>query len=138
MAQGLQYGTTVSIKDSLVTPRRLQGIAECIKGRASWSACTKLSPRLTERRFLHELRQHGLSTLEVGLESLLEGTQQRIRKLCFDCRCELSVVVNYMVGFPWEDPSESQARLDDVHCILQAAGIQGRSMVEVNSFELSV
>jgi radical SAM superfamily enzyme YgiQ (UPF0313 family) len=112
-------GTSMSIKDSLVTPLRLMQIASCVQQQqrqrgavVPWSACTKLHPKLAELEFLQQLSRHGLATLEVGLESLLPETQRRIDKIqsqeLFERVVEtirnvpeVSLVV-YMTGFPWE------------------------------------
>lgn len=70
----------VSIRDSLVTPRRLEEIGSCIAGRVQWSACTKLNHKLNGP-LLQKLQSQGLTTLEVGLKSLLTETQRRISKV---------------------------------------------------------
>ena len=145
-ARLMQSGTTISLKDSLATSTRLTEIGACIQGRVKWSACTKLSHRLDMKR-LSQLCTDGLSTLEVGLESLLPQTQKYIDKIQPESLYEkfvhdvanlpdLSLVVNYMVGFPWEDSSESQAKLEDAKRILIAALGRERGHIELNEFEL--
>ena len=142
-------GTRLCIKDSLVTPLRLEHIAtKCVKGRVSWSACTKLHAKLVNKDFLHNTlsRKGGLRTLEVGLESLHPETQRRIDKIQSQSLFEnfvrvvaqdapdLSLVVNYMTGFPW-DCEESDAKLHWVQDFMTSQ-LGNRGCVEHNTFEL--
>jgi radical SAM superfamily enzyme YgiQ (UPF0313 family) len=121
---------SVSIQDSLTTATRLDTIGSCIQGRARWSACTKLSSRL-DSQLLTKLHREGLATLEVGLESLLDETQKRVSKVQppwpygHFARDDASVpditlVLYYMVGFPWESPDEALAKLDEARRILKS------------------
>jgi hypothetical protein len=138
---------TVSLKDSLVTPKRLKEIASVIQGRVRWSACTKLHPKLVDDKLLHYLTENGLATLEVGLESLLVETQRRVAKVhrpnlfedflkTVEVIPELSIVINYMTGFPWEAEQESLAGLDRARCLARKyLGVE-RGKVEHNEFEL--
>lgn len=113
---------TISIKDSLVTVDRLRAIGQIIAGRVEWSACTKLTKNL-DPSLLSELSKSGCRTLEVGLESLDPETQQRIHKIQpFSLleeflkgaeRAGISIVINYMTGFPWEKPNEAEAILEN-------------------------
>jgi len=140
-------GTTVSLKDSLVSATRLSEIGGCIQGRVKWSACTKLSTRLSFKR-LTRLCADGLATLEVGLETLLPETQRRIDKVQSEMLYEsfvsdvanlpsdLSLVVNYMVGFPWEDEEAAKAKLDDAERILTSSLGRNRGRIELNEFAL--
>jgi len=135
----------VAIKDSLATPLRLQQIAGCVDGRVKWSACTKLSPRLS-REVLEYLGEKGLATLEVGLESLLPESQRRIDKIQPPQLYEtivknvatvehLHLVVNYMVGFPWEYPQRAEAGMEKAQILLKKhLGEKGH--LELNHFEL--
>lgn len=137
---------SLSIKDSLVTPTRLMDIGNCIGNRVPWSACTKLGKRL-DLSCLKSLNHDGLATLEVGLESLVQETQQRISKVQPPSLFEkfvsdvaeldnLMLVINYMVGFPWEDPNEAMAKLNEAQATLhQHLGIE-RACIELNQFEL--
>jgi hypothetical protein len=136
----------ISLKDSLVSTNRLTDIASCVKGRVLWSACTKLGQRLSSEDTLRQLRGDGLATLEVGLESLLSETQHRIGKIQEQVLFEdfvsniskvpdMSIVVNYMTGFPWEDPIESHRKLREVEDILYTQ-LGPRAKVEHNRFEL--
>jgi hypothetical protein len=141
-----KIGASVSIKDSLATTTRLDAIGSCIQGRARWSACTKLSSRL-DLKLLTKLHREGLTTLEVGLESLLDETQKRVSKVqppwlyenfVRDVASvpEMTLVVNYMVGFPWENPDEALAKLDEARTILENHLGGEKACIELNNFEL--
>ena len=135
----------IAIKDSLATPVRLRQIADCIAGQVQWSACTKLNHKL-DQPFLQYLRDRGLVTLEVGLESMLPETQKRIdkiqcpklyQKVVHDVSSVdgLSLVVNYMTGFPWEDIEMSSQKVNEVSSLLRTSlGEYGH--LEHNTFEL--
>lgn len=140
-------GSTVSLKDSLVTPQRLVELSGCIQNRVRWSACTKLSPRLDNAR-LTKLTDSGLATLEVGLETLLSDSQKRINKIqpqslyedflrtVADMNNDLSVVVNYIIGFPWEDPEVAKSKLDEAQALLTCILGKEKGLLELNEFEL--
>lgn len=139
-------GASVSIKDSLVTSTRLDAIGSCINGRVKWAACTKLSRRL-DFDLLLKLQTNGLGTLEVGLESLLEETQRRVKKIQSLSLYEtfakdvanvpdLTLVVNYMVGFPWENRDEAIDKREEAQSILQFHLGPDRATMELNDFEL--
>mmetsp|Transcript_5973 Transcript_5973/g.17265 ORF Transcript_5973/g.17265 Transcript_5973/m.17265 type:complete len:491 (+) Transcript_5973:215-1687(+) len=146
-AQCMGNDTSVSIKDSLVIATRLSEIGDLIQGRVKWSACTKLSRRL-DRQKLMQLSANGLATLELGLESLLPQTQRRIDKMQPESRyhdfvrsvaemdSDLSLVVNYMVGFPWENKEEAHAKLEEVRDFLMKNLGPDRGTIELNTFEL--
>ena len=142
----VSMNASVSIKDSLATCTRLLEIGACIDNRVPWSACTKLSKRL-DLSCLDRLNRNGLATLEVGLESLLEETQRRISKVQPPMMFEqfvsdvakvdnLTLVVNYMIGFPWEDPVEAMAKLNEAKAILDKHLGDDRACIELNEFEL--
>ncbi|KAL7570350.1 hypothetical protein ACA910_017191 [Epithemia clementina (nom. ined.)] len=136
---------SIAIKDSLATPLRLRQIADCIAGQVQWSACTKLNTKI-DAQFLQYLRDRGLATIEVGLESLLPETQKRIDKIQSQAIYEkfvqdvasvkgLYLVVNYMTGFPWEDPEASTRKMREAReLMLDYLGDSGH--LEHNSFEL--
>jgi hypothetical protein len=139
-------GASISMKDSLVTSNRLDAIGSCIGGRVKWAACTKLSYRL-DYDLLLKLQTTGLGTLEVGLESLLEETQRRVSKIqpvslyetfVKDVAAipDLTLVVNYMVGFPWEKENEAADKMQIARSILQTHLGSDRAIVELNDFEL--
>jgi hypothetical protein len=141
-----KLGASVSIKDSLVTSSRLCEIGDCIANRAQWSACTKLSSRLDLDTLLR-LRRSGLATLEVGLESLLPETQKRVGKVQPQLLYEefvsnvakvpgLTLVVNYMVGFPWEQSQEALSKREEARAILTRHLGSERARIESNEFEL--
>ncbi|KAG7340813.1 hypothetical protein IV203_024356 [Nitzschia inconspicua] len=144
--QAMEGGGTLALKDSLVTPKRLEEIAKIIAGRVKWSACTKLHPKLADVFLLATLTYNGLTTLEVGLESLLPETQRRVAKehppylledflAAADSAGDLAIVVNYITNFPWEDEAESIAGLDAAKGLVNYyLGAKGK--VEHNSFEL--
>ncbi len=137
-------GARVSFKDSLVVPGRLEALAELIRGRVRWSACTKLHPRL-DTAFLTRLAAGGCATLEIGLETLTPAGQLVIDKrqsmplfLSFlDAaeRAGIAVVVNYITGFPGTDPDEEQEWLQRVQAELATRpGLVAK--VEHNTFQL--
>ena len=135
----------ISFKDSLVTPKRLRDIAGCIRGRVQWSACTKLSPPLADQTVLRSMADKGLATLEVGLESLLPETQRRVGKMqpqaLFEkfvsevSQSEISLVVNYMTDFPWEDQEEAKIKMLETKNTVNYY-LAGRGKLEHNRFEL--
>lgn len=85
--------------------------------------------------------------MEVGLESLLPDTQRKINKIqppeLFENFLRhvrsvpgVSVVVNYMTGYPWEDPAVAKAKYHETINLIAQYGLQDRVCVEHNSFEL--
>jgi len=141
-----KWGASISVKDSLATPLRMKEIGECIKNEVKWSATTKLSKNLNEKS-LALLQNNGLRTLEVGLESLLKETQIKIKKKQSQALFEtflrntsqvpnLTLVINYMIGFPWEDESLALEKLEEVRVLLKDTIGTNRSMIELNTFEL--
>jgi radical SAM superfamily enzyme YgiQ (UPF0313 family) len=133
----------LSIKDSLVEPERLVEIAAGVGGRVEWSACTKLSRQL-DGGMLRRLHEGGLRTLELGVETMVPSMQLLIHKRQpFDLfrsvigdavEAGLSVVVNYIIGFPGEDPHESLEWRLRVEEELEPFG--GRVKLSLNDFEL--
>jgi len=136
-------GGAVSFKDSLVVAKRLEEIAAMIDGRVRWSACTKLSPVL-DRAFLRRLASAGCATLEVGLETLTPAGQLLIDKrqtwpLFLDvldaaAHARISLVVNYMTGFPAVDAAEEAAWLDRVRTAIAERDLTAK--LEHNVFQL--
>lgn len=136
-----RLGATVSFKDALVLAPRLDELAQLIGGRVPWSACTKLAPSLDEKR-LRRLAAGGCRTLEVGLESVLPETLQIIDKrqpLALFERVAaaaqgagIALVVNYMTGFPGEDPARARNGLARIHALASRYGGQ----VTHHGFEL--
>ena len=116
----MKGGAAISFKDSLLPTPMLRAIALVVGGRVEWSACTKLSPGL-DADTLSLLARNGCRTLEVGLESLNLEAQRRIDKiqpielldefLTSASSAGISVVVNYITGFPWESPVEAERLL---------------------------
>lgn len=116
--EAVSRGAAVALKDSLLLPQRLADAASAIAGRARWSACTKLHPRL-DTAFLRQLAAGGCATLEFGLETLSPTGQAMIDKrqsadlflrvLDGCAESGISVVVNYITGFPGV-PADEDAR----------------------------
>jgi hypothetical protein len=48
----------------------------------------------------------------------------------------LNLVVNYMVGFPWEDPAKAMAKLNKVQVYLHTFLGSDQACIELNKFEL--
>lgn len=142
--EAVSRGAAIALKDSLLLPQRLAEAGAVIAGRAPWSACTKLHPRL-DAPFLRQLAADGCATLEFGLETLSSAGQAMIDKrqsvglflrvLDGATEAGISVVVNYITGFP-SVPEEEDARwLDFVRDALAARpGLVGK--IEHNRFQL--
>ncbi len=102
----------LSFKDSLLVLNQLHAIGDMIKGRVMWSACTKLHPNMNLQT-MKRLYAEGLRTLEIGLETLDESSQELINKpqkpevltSFLDAAAEsgVAVVINYMTGLPGAD-----------------------------------
>jgi len=135
----------VAIKDSLVSPNRLGEIADRIAGAVPWSACTKLNPRL-DADLLRRIARGGCRTLEIGLETLVPASQILIDKqqpaalflaiLDGAADAGISLVVNYMTGFPGEDPEEAQQHRQRVERELEMRRPKLMAKLEHNEFEL--
>ena len=120
MDVAVREGAAISFKDSLLPAPMLRAIALVVGGKAEWSSCTKLAPSL-DADTLSLLARNGCRTLEVGLESLNLETQRRIDKvqpvelldrfLTAAASAGISVVINYITGFPWESPIEAEGLL---------------------------
>ena len=138
-------GAVVSLKDSLLVPRRLEQVAACINGRVPWAGCTKLHPRL-DRAMLSRLARSGCRTLEFGLETLLPESQALIAKRqteelfakVLDACASAGVhpVVNLITGFPGEEAAAAAEMLAQVERALFVAGGAEFGQVEHNAFEL--
>lgn len=143
--EAMARGAVVSLKDSLLLPRRLEEVAACVAGRVLWAGCTKLHPRL-DRAFLTRLAGAGCRTLEFGLETLLPDSQSLIAKRqseelllkVLDACAHAGVhpVINVITGFPGEDPEAASAMIAHVEAALLTAGGAGFGQVEHNTFEL--
>ena len=134
----------ISFKDSLLPTPMLRAIALVVGGKVEWSACTKLAPSL-DSDTLSLLARNGCRTLEVGLESLNLETQRRIDKvqpvelldrfLAGAASAGISVVINYITGFPWEDAGEADGVLQELKEHIKGfGGLVAR--VEQNRFNL--
>ena len=135
---------TISFKDSLLPAPALRSISYIIDGRLEWSACTKLASNL-DFDLLSLMARSGCRTVEVGLESLNPETQVRIDKIqpmkLLESFLEaaslagLGVVVNYITGFPWEDPVRAEDELLQLRQFL-AARPNLTAKIEHNRFAL--
>lgn len=143
--QAEKHDATITLKDSLVEPRRLVQVASCVGGRVSWAACTKIHPAL-DVGLLNLLVHGGCRTLEFGLETLLPESQRLIakrqsgetlqRNLEACALAGVFPVVNVMTGFPGEDAGAAEEMLRDARNLLEAeCGSWG--LVKHNIFELS-
>ncbi|MFZ5476676.1 MAG: radical SAM protein [Myxococcota bacterium] len=118
VAEAEARGAEVAVKDALATPARLDAIANVVRGRVRWAACTRLVPRLGRAR-LARLVDAGLRTLEVGVESLEPAHLARLRKaqppalvedLLRDAEgLDVTLVLNTMCGFPGQTEAEADA-----------------------------
>lgn len=141
-----QLHAIVSFKDSLLVPGQLVEVANCINGRVKWSACTKLHDSFDKAKML-DLASKGLSTLEIGLETLDSNTQQLINKKqstelfnAFLDAAEFSgiaVVINYMTGLPGADPDEEQKWYEYVKSEV-ARRPKLKAKIEHNTFQLEL
>jgi radical SAM superfamily enzyme YgiQ (UPF0313 family) len=130
-----EAGAAISFKDSLVTHVRLQELADKIRGDVPWSACTKLHSQL-DHDLLGSVAQSGCRTLEVGLETLDPETQKLIEKRqlepWFDQAIEgcgrhgISLIVNYITGFPGENEHKSGELLKSLDSRLDRLSKEGR------------
>lgn len=136
-------GAAVSFKDSLVECTRLEDLAKLIDGRVPWSACTKLSRALSPA-LLRRLAEAGCATLEVGLETLVPEAQRRIKKrqswplflevLDAAAAARISLVVNYMTGFPGVDADDELDWFERVQVAIAERRIVAK--IEHNIFQL--
>lgn len=111
----------VAVKDAYLVPDRMAAVAACAQGRARWSACTRLLPRLGRERLV-TCAAAGLRTLEVGLESVHSEILRRAGKpqttvdlesLLGDAQgLDMHVIVNVMFGFPGERREDALRALE--------------------------
>ena len=83
-----------------------------------WFVQTRVYPRL-DKDLLGMLARSGFSTIEFGLESADQRTLkivkkgislQAVRRILSDCEeVGIKVILNFMIGFPWE--TEESGRL---------------------------
>ncbi|MEY3851935.1 MAG: hypothetical protein RI910_915 [Verrucomicrobiota bacterium] len=136
----------LSFKDSLLVLNQLIAIGDMIKGRVMWSACTKLHPNLNVQT-MKRLHAEGLRTLEVGLETLDESSQELINKpqkpevltSFLDAAAEsgVAVVINYMTGLPGADAAAEAYWLKVVRDEV-ASRPALNAMIEHNTFQLEM
>ena len=144
--QAEKLGAVVSFKDSLLVPGQLVEVANHINGRVKWSACTKLHDSFDKVK-MSDLASKGLSTLEIGLETLDSSTQQLINKKqsaelfkTFLDAAEFSgvaVVINYMTGLPGADPDEELKWYEYVKTEV-ASRTNLKAKIEHNTFQLEL
>ena len=141
--EAARCSAVVSLKDSLLIPDRLVEVAELIAGRVEWSGCTKLHKRL-DAELLARLAAAGCRTLEVGVETLSETAQRLVEKkqalplleqvIEAAAGSGISLVVNYITGFPGEDLRAELLLLEHVRQMIRHPGLQAR--IEHNTFQL--
>jgi hypothetical protein len=144
--QAAAHDAVVSFKDSLLVPNQLRDVGALIKGRVTWSACTKLHSSF-DRETMRRLYGEGLRTLEIGLETLDEASQGIINKpqsptllrSFLDAAAEagVAIVINYMTGLPGADTGEEQHWLDVVRAEV-ATRPKLKAMIEHNTFQLEM
>ena len=144
--QAAARDAVVSFKDSLLVPNQLRDVGAVIKGRVTWSACTKLHSSF-DRETMRRLYGEGLRTLEIGLETLDEASQGIINKpqspallrSFLDAAAEagVAIVINYMTGLPGADAREEQHWLDVVRAEV-ATRPTLKAMIEHNTFQLEM
>lgn len=136
----------LSFKDSLLVPSQLKSVAELVAGRVVWSACTKLNVSF-DAQTMRQLHVSGLRTLEIGLETLQESSQELIGKqqslslfrgfLDAAAAAGVAVVVNYMTGLPGADLDEEQECLNIVREeVASRPSLVAR--IEHNTFQLEM
>lgn len=145
VAEAIRRGAHVSFKDSPLTSPLLRRAGDLVRGRVSWSGCTKLNPTL-DVATLRTFARQGCRTLEIGLEPLLEDAQMLIEKrqskslfvrtLDATADAGIALVVNYMTGFPGIDAEEERQCFEVVHDLLARRHGRLDAKVEHNRFEL--
>lgn len=116
-------GGVVSFKDSYLSPDLLDRLAAEIAGKVRWSACTRVSAKLDEVR-LRRWAKGGCATLELGVETLTEdgqrvagkrqGRAQVLAVLDAADKAGISLVLNYMLGFPGVDRAAQERALAEL------------------------
>jgi anaerobic magnesium-protoporphyrin IX monomethyl ester cyclase len=144
--QAVAHRAVLSFKDSLLVPSQIKEVGALIAGRVMWSACTKLSDSF-KLETLRQLYASGLRTLEIGLETLHESSQELIGKqqslhlfrrfLDAAAASGVGVVVNYMTGLPGADATEERDCLQVVRSEV-AARPSLIARIEHNTFQLEM
>jgi radical SAM superfamily enzyme YgiQ (UPF0313 family) len=112
--------TRIQLSDEDVRPDRLRDMADELNRRSmniEWSIQTRFYPTLSGE-LLKKLLASGCRTIEFGLESASLGTLKRIdkgislktvRRVLADCEAAgMSVILNCMVGFPFETEEDAE------------------------------
>ncbi|MBI5536576.1 MAG: cobalamin B12-binding domain-containing protein [Deltaproteobacteria bacterium] len=143
IAEAAGLDAVVCFKDSLLLPARLREIASLVRGRVRWAGCTKIHQAL-DRSLLASLAAAGCDTLELGLESADPRVQFTIHKrqrlgtflnvVDAAAHAGISLVVNYITGFPGEDPGLAGELLHQTLDTLDQSGV--RFQLEHNRFQL--
>ncbi|MCL5099183.1 MAG: B12-binding domain-containing radical SAM protein [Candidatus Omnitrophica bacterium] len=119
--------SNVQLVDEDVRPERLHRLADLARGTPEppiqWMIQTRFYRGL-DRELLCQLARSGFSTIEFGLESSSEQTLKMIKKgisipmvrrILADCeQAGIKVVLNFMVGFPWEIEADALKSLEFV------------------------
>jgi hypothetical protein len=116
----------IQLVDEDVTPKRLRQLAELSlatgpEPEVQWFLQTRFYPAL-DKELLGMLARGGFSTIEFGLESANQGTLKIVKKgislkavqrILSDCEeVGIKVILNFMIGFPWETEAAGQQALD--------------------------
>lgn len=122
------YGVDhIQLVDEDVRPERLSMMADFLlrndKIKVHWMIQTRFYKELDES-LLQKIKRAGFETIEFGLESANSDTLLKIRKgislkqvhqILSDCeKVGIKVIVNFMVGFPWESEPEAEVSLSFV------------------------
>jgi radical SAM superfamily enzyme YgiQ (UPF0313 family) len=122
------YGVKdIHLIDNDVHPERLRQLAELSlasqEPRNQWVFQTRFYPELN-RELLSLLVQGGFSTIEFGLETANQRTLKLIKKgislqvarrIISDCEAlGIKVILNFMIGFPWESETDAEKNVDFV------------------------
>lgn len=136
-----------SIKDSLFTPAMLdrlsRAVVESPRLNARWSVTTKVSRQLID--LAPALASAGLSTVELGVETIHPRGQQLFRKhasrddveqvVVSLARCGVVVIVNLIFGLPDESLVDAEDQLSWFR-ELQQAGPPGMIDCSLNMLEI--
>ena len=106
-----QQGAYITFKDSFLKPDRIKDIGKIINGRVEWAICTRLNTNFTKEDW-RVLEDQGLRTVEIGVETISEEIQKKIRKkqnltILYNLfenlkNTKIHLVLNVMAGFPEE------------------------------------
>jgi anaerobic magnesium-protoporphyrin IX monomethyl ester cyclase len=124
---------SIQLVDEDVPPERLRRLAEMSlaagsEQRLEWFLQTRFYPGL-DRELLGMLAKAGFSTIEFGLESADKHTLKIVKKgislhvvqrILSDCEeVGIKVILNFMIGFPWETEAAGQQALDFIDDVVR-------------------